>query len=100
MLMVECASAMPPSAPTMDSGSDSMMVKGCRKLSNCAASTRYTMMMAEHQGPNQVGKRLSHDVAHAGPVGVHAGGDHLLGFRLDLVMRCPKVCRLPDWRRQ
>ena len=38
--------AMAPKAPTMDRGNESMMVKGCRKLSNCAASTRYTMITA------------------------------------------------------
>ncbi len=45
-LSVPPVSARPTSAPSTASGTVSMIVNGCTKLSNCAASTRYTTSRA------------------------------------------------------
>jgi hypothetical protein len=46
MLSVLPVMNRPPNAPTTAIGSDSMMVSGWMKLSNCAARIMYTMMIA------------------------------------------------------
>ena len=44
--LIEPDSHRPSSAPVTASGTVSMMMNGCRKLSNCAASTRNTTTSA------------------------------------------------------
>ena len=61
MLRYSPAIKSPPSAPTIDSGSDSIIVKGCTKLSNCDARIRYmnTMIMVKPAIASVVGSFMN-----------------------------------------
>ena len=47
-------SQISPKPPTNASGSASMTVRGCTRLSNCEASTMYTTMMARAENPPEL----------------------------------------------